>query len=518
MGTVDGPQVAGSAAISSGAGGVAPRVDVDAPRVQGSEAMPPAAAAGDSGRRSVGADADVDADADAPRVTHDDVVSPTGAAGNSDRLPTSADSDVPADAGRERVLASVSVSPSAAADSAVPGVDAAPAVSHASTSDAGSVTGSQPSGSSFDAEAPAGSYGQADAPVSQSLDTGLISAADSASPQGLSPSSADASGVGGSARPAGLASVAGDGAPSAGTPSNSVGDLDERFDALQADLDERFDQLTDDISADFDKLEADTAASLDRIEGDEAALSSDGAADASRPVDAEDLTHSAARSVDSSAAFGPGWERTPAGQEIPRSDGGDGQTYSKHGQSETYPTLSDGSLNAQTGDLMSDPDTPYGRHADGVPMTKAEYDERYVQADRNRDRYPSFDGVVPGTRVTYTDASKFIEEYGSHFDRVGKTNGAYLGLVEDGRPATFEARGLPISSLRKPYSSYSFTPDAQAKLSADGIRVEISRVAPAFGREGGALQVRFLKAPEDKTRSDFVEVKVELMLERGYLK
>jgi hypothetical protein len=151
-------------------------------------------------------------------------------------------------------------------------------------------------------------------------------------------------------------------------------------------------------------------------------------------------------------------------------------------------------------------------------MSKADYDERYVQETTNWDRYPSHDGVTPGTRVTYTDARAYIQAYGSHFDRVGKPNGTYLGVLEDGRPATFEERGLPTSSLRNPHFSYSFTPEAQAKLAADGIRVEISRIAPAFGRDGGALQVRFLEPPLDSTGSDFTEVTVKSMIERGYLK
>jgi len=40
---------------------------------------------------------------------------------------------------------------------------------------------------------------------------------------------------------------------------------------------------------------------------------------------------------------------------------------------------------------------------------------------RTYDRYPSFDGVEPGTRATYTDPAQFIAGYGVEFDRTGQT-------------------------------------------------------------------------------------------------
>ncbi|WP_420898143.1 DNA/RNA non-specific endonuclease [Cryobacterium suzukii] len=126
---------------------------------------------------------------------------------------------------------------------------------------------------------PAG-RGAGQAPVSQAPNNGMTSAVDAAPPQGLSQSSA----VGDGARPSGIATVSGDGAPSTGTPTNSASDLDERFDALQADLGKRFDQLADDVNADFDKLDADATASVDRAEAVETAPAPDSAADAGEPA------------------------------------------------------------------------------------------------------------------------------------------------------------------------------------------------------------------------------------------
>jgi hypothetical protein len=54
-------------------------------------------------------------------------------------------------------------------------------------------------------------------------------------------------------------------------------------------------------------------------------------------------------------------------------------------------------------------------------------------------------------------------------------------------PATFEARGLPISSLEKPYYQYTLT-----GLLPEGWSMEVSEIAPAFGHDGGAMQLLVL--------------------------
>lgn len=78
----------------------------------------------------------------------------------------------------------------------------------------------------------------------------------------------------------------------------------------------------------------------------------------------------------------------------------------------------------------------------------------------------------------------FIRDYGAQLDRVGETDGKYLGLRPDGVPATFEERGLPIGSLGKPVFNYRLT-----GYLPEGSRIEISEIAPAFGREGGGFQL-----------------------------
>lgn len=212
---------------------------------------------------------------------------------------------------------------------------------------------------------------------------------------------------------------------------------------------------------------------------------------------------------------GGGSTRTPAEAEgAPRLEGGDGKPYpGYHGDSGTYPPSTSPNPAVQhTLDLVQDAQAPYGRFEDGTPLTKAEYDERYVFPDGSN-RYPSYDGAVPGTRVTYTDPVSYIANHGSDFDRVGHPGGKYLAVVEDGVPAPFEARGLPIDSLAKPYDSYSFAADAAMRMTEDGIQIQVSRVAPAFGQPGGALQTIFLRPKDGR----LVEMTVQDLLDAGYL-
>lgn len=236
--------------------------------------------------------------------------------------------------------------------------------------------------------------------------------------------------------------------------------------------------------------------------------------------------------VDSHASRGDGWTRTDAAAEGLRNpESGDGQVFANHGDSGAYPTRPPKIIDETTGELMQNPATarndrtwdlvadeaaPYGHRADGTPMSKLEYDERFVQGNPdNWDRYPSYAGVEPGTRVRYSDPVAYINEYGIQFDRIGEPgNGEYLGVFETGKPASFEARGLPISSLNKNYYEYSFAPDAAVRMQTDGIQIEISRIAPAFGRDGGGLQMRLIKVLPD---GDPVILKVGHLLREGYL-
>jgi hypothetical protein len=94
--------------------------------------------------------------------------------------------------------------------------------------------------------------------------------------------------------------------------------------------------------------------------------------------------------------------------------------------------------------------------------------------------------------VIYDSLSAFERDYGVQgggisVDRIGKLDGDYLALMPDGVPATFEERSLPIYNLTQPYSQYNLAGHLPPDWS-----VEVSEVAPAFGRPGGGIQILIL--------------------------
>ncbi len=184
----------------------------------------------------------------------------------------------------------------------------------------------------------------------------------------------------------------------------------------------------------------------------------------------------------SGAASGYGWVHAPDLPITPK-DLHYGETLSGHGDS-TYPIKD--AMNSKTFDLVSDPTAPYGRFPDGTPLSKLEYDERYVFPD-NQDNFPPNDGAVRGTRVSYDDLGALQRDYGLTVDRIGSDRGEYLGLRVDGVAAPFEERSLPISSLGKPLTDYEI-----GGALPHGWHVEVSEIAPGVGRPGGGMQLRFL--------------------------
>jgi hypothetical protein len=135
----------------------------------------------------------------------------------------------------------------------------------------------------------------------------------------------------------------------------------------------------------------------------------------------------------------------------------------------------------QVRELVRDPDAPFGRDAAGHPYSREEWEARYVD-EKNELRYPGNDGAVVKRRLDFTDVNEFKTHYGDVLDRFGGENGKYFS--PDGTP--FEARALPPGSLGQPYVRMRI-----GELPPNW-KIEVSEVAPAFGRDGGGLQIRVL--------------------------
>lgn len=199
----------------------------------------------------------------------------------------------------------------------------------------------------------------------------------------------------------------------------------------------------------------------------------------------ENATSSPVDPIHSADDSGPGWHR--------RADEGLNPEYGQH-PLDDYWTYGDypSDIHPQVRDLISDPSAPWGRDADGNALTQEQYESRYDKVGPDGDHHqnwPPNAGAVPGTRVVYESLDALLRDYGASdhtllVDRIGRIDGDYLAVMPHGVPATFEERSLPIFSLSQPYASYTMMGTLP-----EGWTLEISQVAPAFARGGGALQL-----------------------------
>ncbi|MFK4299238.1 hypothetical protein ABH924_004419 [Arthrobacter sp. GAS37] len=135
--------------------------------------------------------------------------------------------------------------------------------------------------------------------------------------------------------------------------------------------------------------------------------------------------------------------------------------------------------------LTERPGEMYGHDANGVPYTRQQARELFLDAQGNP-RWPLNDGKVPGSEHLYTDMNEFIAQYGPKTDRIG--------MAEDGGGKYFAPQGTPtgqrsldLSFQTKVLHDYEFTGTLP-----DGWTVESSKVEPAFGQDGGGTQFRIL--------------------------
>ncbi|MET0854950.1 MAG: glycohydrolase toxin TNT-related protein [Microterricola sp.] len=185
----------------------------------------------------------------------------------------------------------------------------------------------------------------------------------------------------------------------------------------------------------------------------------------------------------SDADYGPGFERVPDRTDSNpidpnygdvRADGTSGHLNDAY----AHP----GTISDDIAHMIEDPQAPYGRGDDGQPYSREDWESRYTDAN-GRPIYPGNDGGTVGSFVRFDNVDDFVAHYGDTLDRFGRDSGDFLAFPE----TSFEARSLPPSNLRDNYSVFQIANDLP-----DGYRIEVSEIAPAFGRDGGGLQVRFL--------------------------
>jgi hypothetical protein len=188
--------------------------------------------------------------------------------------------------------------------------------------------------------------------------------------------------------------------------------------------------------------------------------------------------------VHSQEPSGDGWERLPDEPRHPNY----GEPLEHHWEYPHDPT-DPSRIDPSVAKLIKDPDAPFGRDPQGHAYTQHEYEERFNKEGPEGQHWYNFasdDGALAGTKVAFNDLERFKEFYGDRLDRIGDETGSYLGVMEDGEPAPWEARSMHVDSLGKPLHSYVID------QLPEGWKIEVSQIEPAVGQPGGAIQVRIL--------------------------
>lgn len=149
-------------------------------------------------------------------------------------------------------------------------------------------------------------------------------------------------------------------------------------------------------------------------------------------------------------------------------------------------------------DLVDDPTKVLGVHEDGSPYTYEEWFDEHKYWGYNDDakqwewmvKWPENDGYDEEGRVFYSSVKEYVDDHGRHLDRIGHPGGKYLGVVENGRPASFEERSLEPHSLHDRYYRYQFRWNAKLP---DGWKIETGHAAAWGEQPGGARQLRIIK-------------------------
>ena len=102
--------------------------------------------------------------------------------------------------------------------------------------------------------------------------------------------------------------------------------------------------------------------------------------------------------------------------------------------------------------------------------------------------WPPNDGYA-GEPTVYSSVEEYIRDFGGDVDRIGHPDGNFLGVIEDGHPASFEERSLRPDSVNDHYYQYEFTEDPLP----EGWTIKSGKAAPWGQQPGGATQLQVIK-------------------------
>ena len=101
--------------------------------------------------------------------------------------------------------------------------------------------------------------------------------------------------------------------------------------------------------------------------------------------------------------------------------------------------------------------------------------------------WPPNDGYA-GEPTVYSSVEEYIRDFGGDVDRIGHPDGNFLGVIEDGHPASFEEPSLRPDSVNDHYYQYEFT----GQQLPEGWTIKSGKVAPWGQQPGGATQLQIV--------------------------
>ena len=148
------------------------------------------------------------------------------------------------------------------------------------------------------------------------------------------------------------------------------------------------------------------------------------------------------------------------------------------------------------GDLANRRELVLGVKPDGSSYTYEEWKAENGHFEVNEegeeewvDHWPPNDGY-DGEPKVYSSVAEYVNDFGTDVDRIGHPGGSYLGVIEDGVPASFEERSLRPTSVNDYYYQYEFTEDPLP----EGWTIKSGKAAAWNQQPGGATQLQVMKS------------------------
>ena len=164
-------------------------------------------------------------------------------------------------------------------------------------------------------------------------------------------------------------------------------------------------------------------------------------------------------------------------------------------QSDGEPPPTEGLVDDVMGaDMVRRRELVLGVKPDGTSYTYEEWRAEHTHIERRPDGsekriidWPPNDGY-DGKPTVYSSVAEYVEDFGKDVDRIGHPDGNFLGVIEDGRPASFEERSLRPDSVNDHYYQYEFTEDPLP----EGWTIKSGKAAPWGQQPGGATQLQIV--------------------------